>query len=106
MSTTREAALERAFQRQVKKELEAMFEDADIFKPNLHQGSPDLLLLIGDRWAMLECKRKAPRHASDYEPNQEWYIDYYNAKSFAMMICPENKEEVYYALQQAFRPTR
>lgn len=106
MSRSLNAKLESEFQKGVIEDLKDMFHGIDIFKQEAHQGIPDLILLIGDRWAMLECKRKMPTKASDYEPNQEWYIDYYNRKSFASMICPENKEEVYSALQQTFRASR
>ena len=40
---------------------------------------------------MLECKRSI---FATYQPNQEYYLDKLDDMSFAMMICPENKNEV------------
>ena len=66
-------------------------------------GIPDLLILWGDRWATLECKRSL---TEPYRPGQEWFIDVMNQMSFSSMICPENKEEVLHALQYALRVRR
>lgn len=62
------------------------------------QGIPDLLLLVGDRWAALEVK--ASRTAPE-QPNQEYYIREMDEMSFAAFIYPEIEEDVLYALQQA-----
>ena len=70
------------------------------------QGIPDLTILYGDRWAILEVKRARPRNYKDYEPNQEWYLEKFNAMSFATTIFPENEEEVLHDLQLALRPRR
>lgn len=63
------------------------------------QGFPDLTVLFGRTWAVLEDKRSANE---PYRPNQEFYIDYCNGMSFAAMICPENEEEVLHELDKAF----
>lgn len=65
------------------------------------QGFPDLTILFGKTWAVLEVKASANE---PHQPNQEFYIDYLNseAMSFAAMICPENEEEVLHALDQSF----
>lgn len=67
------------------------------------QGVPDLTILYGPYWAMLEVKvsEDAPT-----QPNQEFYIREMNELSFAAFIYPENEEDVLDALQQAFRPRR
>lgn len=67
------------------------------------QGIPDLTILYGERWAILEVKRSANE---DYEPNQEWYLEFFNEMSFSATIFPENEEEVLHDLQLALRPRR
>ena len=93
--------LESRFQSDLISELKVMFPGIVIFKQDeqARQGIPDLLLLIRERWAMLECKRSI---FSKYQPNQEYYLDKFDRMGFAAMICPENKEQVLDALQQSF----
>ena len=93
---------EGAFQSDLIKELKDIFPGCMIVKndPDYIQGIPDLLILYGNRWAMLECKRsKFAKH----RPNQDYYIDRLNEMSFASFIFPENKEEVLDALQRSFQ---
>lgn len=93
--------LENKFQAQLIRDLKDRFPDCIILKndPNYIQGFPDLTVLYKDKWALLEAKRE--RQAS-HRPNQDFYIQKANTMSFARFICPENKEEVLYELQQAF----
>lgn len=63
------------------------------------QGIPDLLVLYGDRWAMLEVKDSASK---PFQPNQEYYIEMLAQMSFAAVIYPSNEEEVIRGLQRAF----
>lgn len=94
------------FKSQLIKELENRFPDCVIFHqdPNAtHQGIPDMLILYSNKWAMLETKG-APR--GKRQPNQEYWVDYYNEMSFAAFIYPENEGEVLDALQQTFQPRR
>jgi len=92
---------ESRFQRNLILELEEMFPGCIIMKNdcNYIQGIPDLTILFGKHWAVMECKRSMEE---DYEPNQEYYLDRLDNMSFAAMICPENKEAVLYELQQSF----
>ena len=97
--------LERDFQSGLIKELELIFPGCIILKndPNYIQGFPDLTVLWGEHWALLECKRyiNARRQA-----NQKYYIDVASEMSFGAFIFPENKEKVLNDLQQAFRDRR
>ena len=69
------------------------------------QGIPDLLILYGDKWATLECKKneyemKHPRK------NQPYYVGLMNEMSFSAFIFPGNKEEVLNELQRALESGR
>lgn len=92
---------ESSFQAKLIKELKERFEGCFVQKNDAGymQGICDLLILFGEKWAMLECKASADAHR---QPNQEYYIDKFNEMSFARFIYPENKEEVLDELQQAF----
>lgn len=93
--------LESEFQSALIKELKNTFPGCLVMKldSSYIQGIPDLLILHGDRWATLECKRSKN---SATRPNQLYYIDKMNEMSFSRLISPENKEEVLHDLQQAF----
>ena len=94
--------LERDFQANIIRELKRLFPGCLVMKldANYIQGIPDLLILYGRRWAVLECKRKAN---AARRPNQDYYISTLNEMSFSRIVCPENKEEVLHELQQSFR---
>lgn len=97
--------LENAFQASVIKKLKAISPRDIILKNDASyiQGIPDLLILHGDTWAALECKRSmdAPRR-----PNQEYYVNKMREMSYASFIYPENEEEVLNELQRAFEARR
>lgn len=63
-----------------------------------HQGIPDWLILWNDRWAMLEVKAS---EKAEHQPNQEYWVNYYNQFGFTSFIYPENEQEVLDALQSA-----
>ncbi len=98
---------ERHYQPKVIKRLRREFDGCYILKndANYLQGVPDLILLYGPYWAMLEVKKAKPKE-SDFEPNQEYYVSELNQMSFAAVIYPENEDEVFRALQLAFQPRR
>lgn len=97
--------LERDFQAGLIKELKEMFHGCMVMKldSSYIQGIPDLLILYEDKWAVLECKKSLN---AKKQPNQEYYVGRMDEMSFSKFICPENKEEVLYELQQAFQSNR
>lgn len=98
--------LESVYQARLIKKLERIFPGIIIRKHDIQQGWPDLLLLYGPYWAMLEVKREEPTCAEDFEPNQEWWIEEFNRMSFSACIYPENEEEVLHDLRKAFGTRR
>ena len=93
--------LERDFQGKLIKEIKERFPGSIVTKlDSSHiQGIPDLLILHGDKWATLECKKSK---SESHRPNQDYYVDKMNDMSFSRFIYPENREEVLSELQQAF----
>lgn len=92
---------EAAYQAKLIDKIQKRFPGSVVMKqdPREIQGIPDLLVLFGPYWAMLEVKISA---SSPYEPNQEWYLDLFGQMSFATTIFPENEEQVLHELQLAF----
>jgi hypothetical protein len=95
----RNSRLESGFQDRLIDTLKNMFPGCLIFKME-RQGIPDLLILYGEKWASLECKRSADAHR---QPNQDYYVERMDDMSFSRFIYPENKEDVLRELQQAFK---
>lgn len=98
----RSSKLESGFQDRLISDLERLFPGCMIMKldSSYIQGIPDLLILYRNKWATLECKKSANARK---QPNQTYYVDKMNEMSFSSFICPENKEEVLYELQQTFK---
>ena len=94
--------LESSFQAQIIKDLKKIFPGCIVTKNDSSyiQGIPDLTIFYKDKWATLECKQNA---RAKKQPNQEYYVGRMNEMSFSKFICPENKEEVLYELQQTFK---
>lgn len=84
---------EAAYQKTVIDKLEAMFPGCVIIKNDAGaiQGIPDLLVLWGNRWGMLEVKAA---ERSPVRPNQEYYVQEFSQMSFASFIYPEIEEGV------------
>lgn len=97
----RSARLESGFQDRLIEQIEKLFPGCMVFKMDQIQGIPDLLVLYGDKWASLECKKSAK---AKRQPNQEYYVGKMNEMSFSRFVSPENKEEVLHELEQAFQP--
>lgn len=97
----RSTRLESGFQDQLISELEELFPGCMTFKMDQIQGIPDLLILYGDQWASLECKKGTQ---SSHRPNQDYYVNLMDSMSFSRFINKDNKEEVLRELQEAFRP--
>lgn len=97
--------LESDFKKDLVDELKRLFPGVVILKNNEQhkQGVPDMLILYGPHWAILEVKRsrKAP-----YRPNQEYYLDTWGEHGYTATIYPENKKEILYELELALRPCR
>ena len=93
--------LESVYQARLIKELHIRFPGCVIMKndPEYLQGIPDLTMLFGGFWAMLEVKGSA---RAPEQPNQRYYVEMLNEMSFAAFIYPENEEEVLRGLQQAY----
>jgi hypothetical protein len=96
---------EAVYQAKLIKKLKHLFPSSIILKPDAMdvQGIPDILILYGDRWAMLECKRSSN---SSLQPNQNHYLELFNAMSFCEIIYPDIEEMVLNDLQFAFRLKR
>ncbi len=92
---------ETIYQAKLINKIEGMFPGCLVVKndPAQLQGIPDLLILIGHHWAMLEVKMSAD---SPHEVNQDYYVQQFNGWSFAAFIYPENEEIVLRDLQAAF----
>lgn len=77
---------ENRFQQKVRDRIFELLPGAFVTKQTPHpQGIPDLLILHGDKWAMLEVKVRR-----QYEPNQIYYLKLFDSMGFAKEINPEN----------------
>lgn len=101
--------LESKYQADLIKDIKKTFEGSIVFVNDswIQQGIPDLLVLFrGGGWAMLEVKIS---ETAVRQPNQEYWVNYYDELSYAAFIYPQNQEAVFDDLQQAFgarRPAR
>lgn len=98
--------MESHFQSDLIKELKRRFPGCIVLKNNAKhvQGIPDISILFGEHYAVLECKRSA---TAPHRPNQDYYVNHVNDMGgVARFIFPENKEEVLDDLESAFGTRR
>jgi hypothetical protein len=97
--------LESEYQAWLIQEIRKRLPGAHVLKndSDYQQGIPDLTVLYGDRWAVLEVKRSERARS---QPNQEWFINEFDAMSFAAFIYPENEEQVLRDLQLSLTSRR
>lgn len=95
----RSSRLESGFQDRLVSDIKEMLPGCMVFKMDQIQGIPDLLVLHGDNWASLECKKNAK---AKRQPNQEYYVGMMDKMSFSSFVYPENKDEVLDALYLHF----
>lgn len=93
--------LERDYQASLIRKLKSVFPGCIVLKNDsaYKQGIPDLLILWNEHWAALEVKVSAKARV---QPNQRYYVEQMHEMSFAAFIYPENEEDVFHDLQQAF----
>jgi len=94
------SAAETKYQAYLVKRIEKEFPGCFVTKNDASrlQGIPDLLILFGLRWAMLEVKTS---ESAPVQPNQTFYVEWFNALSYCSFIYPENEEKVFHDLQRA-----
>lgn len=101
------APKENLYKRALAKVIEERFPGCIILKNDeqLIQGIPDMTILWGYCYAVLEVKRSLD---APFRPNQEYYLEYIveTMGGIAYAICPENEEEVLDAIQHAFEARR
>lgn len=90
------------FQASLIKEIKERLPGSMVFKNDPHyiQGIPDLTVLYGPRWALLECKKD---EKAKKQPNQSYYVELLNNMGFSAFIFPENKESVLNAMERSFK---
>lgn len=91
------------YKTRLKKKIQRMLPGCVILKldPDDQQGIPDLLILFGNKWAVLEVKVS---ESAAIQPNQDYWIEYLGTMSFAYFIYPAIEEEVLHELYQALKP--
>lgn len=99
------AKLERDYKPKLLERIEKRLPGVEIIfgDTRYKQGTPDVVLLYKDRWALLEVKRSP---TASKRPNQDYYVDKYNSMSYAAFIHPENEEDILNELEHALKAKR
>lgn len=94
---------ENEYQGKLIKRIEERFPGCFVMKNDAgyRQGTPDLTVLYGSRWAVLEVKRDEEELKKPV-PNQGHYVERLDKMGFAAFIYPSNEEEILDAIQQSF----
>ena len=94
---------ERDYQKHLIKRIEERFPGCFVMKNDEQhrQGVPDLTILHGRHWGVLEVKRDESELDKPV-PNQSHYVERLNGMSFSAFIYPSNEGEVLDALQRSF----
>lgn len=97
--------LERKYQAQLIEKLKNLFPGCMILKNDTSymQGIPDLTVLYGNTWAVLEVKASSTARS---QLNQNYYVERLDNMSYAAFIYPENEEQVLRELQHIFGSRR
>lgn len=92
--------LENEYQGKLIRKIKRLLPGCHVLKNDeqYQQGIPDLTILYGSRWAILEVKRNQ-REAVTADENQKWFIDTFDSMSFGAFIYPENEDQVLHDLQ-------
>lgn len=93
---------ESKFQSDFIKKLKNIFPGCMILKndPKYKQGVPDLIILDGKRWAMLEMKKS---EKANHQPNQDYWVEKLGQMSYASFVYPENESTVIEELKEVFK---
>lgn len=95
--------LESEFQRKLKKRIKEEIPGSYVIKQDPHQiqGLPDLLIVHGPKYAMLEVKEKKNAH---HQPNQDYYVnEVFGKMAYASFVYPENADKVMSELKGWFK---
>lgn len=93
---------ESGFQAALIRTLSNLFNGCIVLKldAKYKQGIPDLIILYGPFWAMLECKKS---ENESKRPNQEYYVNLINNEmAYASFVYPENVQQVLGELEDYF----
>ena len=89
------------YQADLIKTIKKRFPDSIVMKNDAKyiQGIPDLCVVHGKRWAMLEVKKSKDE---PHQPNQDFYVGKAKEWSFGAFIFPENEEEILNGMEELF----